>query len=397
MLIIPFQYAHDPTPACHLRFLDEAVIAKQSRFRNRRMLRPAIELDSYSCRAAIDFIDVDVHTINLTGMAAVRKWIMDSVKSESVFCWHLDGTMNSARSFTVRIQEPTATMLSKVERAIGCSRAGLARPTSIRTIEVSIDIYAKSGKQDDRDRMVGLLQRTYLPGMETWTTRVTPRFVVGDPSSTTHLIKHPPKNQCVYPCQLPPSPPLDSTTYFGEQDGPWMVRVQNKVTDRRSGTTARSLLDEEKRARIEVTLRGPELQKLGLVSLSRLSNFRFAGLQGKFFHFALPTFIDEPVLTQHSAVAAEVNRTDQECFCQGGVVCLERWRNLKEQWLSAKPLATTVKQSPLQRLRKDARVLGRSVQYRRAGTGRYGTTISYSELNEMVSSALRDLDRRTRF
>ena len=133
MLVIPLHYAHDPTPASHLSFVDEAVIAKQSRFRNRSMLRPAIELDSYSCRAVIDFIDVDVHTINLTGMAAVRKWIIDSVKSESVFCWHLDGTMNSARSFTVRIQEPTATMLSGVQLAIECIRARDAPPRDILT------------------------------------------------------------------------------------------------------------------------------------------------------------------------------------------------------------------------------------------------------------------------
>ena len=69
MLVIPLHYAHDPTPASHLSFVDEAVTAKQSRFRNRRVLRPAIELDSFSCRAVIDFIDLDVHTINLTGLA----------------------------------------------------------------------------------------------------------------------------------------------------------------------------------------------------------------------------------------------------------------------------------------------------------------------------------------
>ena len=175
-----------------------------------------------------------------------------------------------------------------------------------------------------------------------------------------------------------------------------MVRVQNKVADRRTCNAKRVLLGREKRARIEVTLDRLELRRLGLISLSRLFRFRFAKLQGRFFHFALPTFLDEPDLPQHAAIAAEVNRTDRECFRQGGVVCLERWRRLKEQWLSAKPRATTVKQSPLQRLREDVRVLGGKVQYRRAGTGRYGATIAYSELNEMVSSALRDLDRRTR-
>lgn len=397
MLIIPLHYAHDPTPASHLRFLDEAVIAKQSRFRNRRVLRPAIELSSYSCRAVIDFIDVEVHTINPTGLSAVRKWITDAVMSKSVFCEPLDGTKNSARMFTVRIQEPTATMLSKVERAIKLSRAGLAQTASIRTIEVSVDIYARSGKHEDRARMVGLLQRTYLPGMETWTTRATPRFVVGHPSSTTHLIKHPPKDQCVYPGQLPPAPPLESTMYFGERYGSWMVSVQNKVGDQRNGGAMRVLAEREKRARIEVTLRGPELRKLGLVSLSRLSKFHFARLQGKFFHFALPTFMDEPDLPQHAAVAAEVNRTDRECFCPGGVVCLERWRRLKEQWLSARPGKPIRTHSHLQQLREDVRVLGKSTSDRRAGTGRNGTSISYRELNEMVSSALRDLDRRTRF
>lgn len=396
MLTIPLHYSHDPTPTSHLRFLDEAVIARQSRFRNRRMLSPAIELDSYRCRAVIDFIDVKIHTIRPTGVTAVRNWIVDGVKSESVYCWNLNGTSNSAQVFAVRIQEPTATMLSKVERVIERSRAGLAQPASIRMIEISIDIYSKNRSRRDRERMVGLLQRTYLPPMETWTSRATPRFVVGEPSTTIHLIKHRPKDWCVYPSHRPSAPPLDSTTYFGEQNGPWMVRVQNKVADRRNGSTMCVLLGREKRARIEVTLSEPELRKLGLVSLSKLSEFHFARLQGKFFHFALPTLMDEPDLPQHSAVAAEVNRIDRECFLQGGVVCLERWRCLKEQWLSERPGKPIRKQSHLQQLRDDVRALGKSTPDRRAGTGRNGTSVSYQELNAMVSSALRDLDRRTR-
>lgn len=397
MLIIPLHYSHDPTPASHLRFLDEAVIARQSRFRNRRVLRPAIELDSYRCRAVIDFVEVEIHTIRPTGVTAVRNWVVDGVKSESVFCRNLDGTKNSAKVFSARIQEPTSKMLSKVERAIEHNRAGLAQPASIRTIEVSVDIYARSGKQEDRARMVGLLHRTYLPVMDTWTTRATPRFVVGDPSATTHLIKHLPKDQGVYPEQVPPGPPLESTMYFGERYGSWMVSVQNKVGDQRNAGTMRVLAEREKRARIEVTLGGPELRKLGLISLSGLSRFRFAKLQGRFFHFALPTFLDKPVLPQHTAVAAEVNRTDRECFCHGGVVCLERWRRLKEQWLSTKPKKPIRTHSHLQQLRQNVRALGKGISDRRAGNGRCGTSISYRELNEMVSSALRDLDRRTRF
>jgi hypothetical protein len=327
----------------------------------------------------------------------VRKWITDAVLSPSVYCWNLEGTSNSARKFKVRIQEPTAKMLSKVEHALRLSRAGLARPGSIATLEVSVDFYAKSGKQEDRDRIVALLQRTYLPGMETWARRATPRFVVGDPSSTTHLIKHRPDGQWVDPEELPPPPPLESTVYFGEKDGMWMVRVQNKVGDQRTGGVTRILAEREKRGRIEVTLHGYELHKLRLTNLATLSKFRFAKLQGEFFHFALPTFVDLPALPEHAAVTSVLNKSERECFSRGGVVCLERWRHLKRLWFSVRPSKGPRTQSHLELLRQNFRVLGKSISDRRVGTGRFGTSVSYEELNEMVSSALRDLDRRTWF
>lgn len=53
-----------------------------------------------------------------------------------------------------------------------------------------------------------------------------------------------------------------------------------------------------------------------------------------------------------------------------------------------------VKISHMQRLRDHLRARGMSLKDRRAGRGLRGTTAAYAELNDMVRSTLRDLERR---
>lgn len=48
----------------------------------------------------------------------------------------------------------------------------------------------------------------------------------------------------------------------------------------------------------------------------------------------------------------------------------------------------------MQRLRDHLRARGMSLKDRRAGRGLRGTTAAYAELNDMVRSTLRDLERR---
>lgn len=395
MHTIPLHYSDGPSASSQLYFFDEAVVASQARVHGRRMLSPAIDLNRYRSNAVINFIEVEVTTINPTGNDAIRRWIVGAAKSESIFCKNVDGTPNSSTRFSVRVQKPTISLLSKLEFAINHSRAGLARPIAIQMIEVCVDFYSRVGSQDEREKMVGLLQRTYLPGMDTWVSNSSPRFAVADEPWTEDLLPRRRAGQCSYPVEMPTAPVLDSTEYFGSSGGPWMVSIQNKVTGRGTGFRMHALPDSEKRARIAATVTGETLRKLGLTNLSRLETFDFAGFENSFFHFALPTFLGKPISRQHAAVIAEVNRTDRECFSQGGVVCLERWRRLKEQWLTAKPQAKRGSQSPLQRLEADMRALGSSVLERGAGTECIGTTVSYRLMNGMVSAALADLHRRT--
>lgn len=83
---------------------------------------------------------------------------------------------------------------------------------------------------------------------------------------------------------------VDATSYFGEKNTRgW--RVMNKVTNQRTGPAATDLPQEQKRARIEVTLARELLQRLGVDTLGDLRTFPAQVISRECFSFWTPTIV----------------------------------------------------------------------------------------------------------
>ncbi|MDZ4088042.1 MAG: hypothetical protein U1E69_14730 [Tabrizicola sp.] len=343
----------------------------------------------------IDFVEVLITTKRNTDRNAVRRWVAECIGESSIWCKQVDGSKNSACQFRVSIYDPTVSLLMRLDKRIADSPAGLARSIEISELEISVDFYSRSGSDEERLAMFGILQRTLLPATSMWEQkRMHPRFTWGKQKNETRFLLPRSRSGTLHH-SLPDSPYLDSTVYYGEENSDWEIRVQNKVADQRRDTDARTLNRHEKRARIEVTLAGDRLTALKLKTLGDLDRVSFTTVQGEFFHFALPTFTESAFHPQLQSAEDELNRREREQFRGGGVACLERLRSAKKQWLQTVPTRMTgMKISHLQQLRNHLRAKGIALKDRRAGRGLRGTTVAYAELNDMVRSALRDLERR---
>lgn len=398
MLSVPLHHRNKLAPAVFVEFRREDFPSRQVRHTNCYALTPRLKLSNFRCRAVIDFVEVLITTSRNTDPNAVRRWVTECIGGSSIWCQQIGGSKNSASQFHVSVYDPRVARLMRLDKSITDSRAGLARSIEISELEISIDFYSRSGSDSERLAMVGVLQRTLLPPMAIWDHgRMHPRFTWGKEKGETRFLlpgfRRPGK---LHHC-LPDPPFLDATVYYGEENTPWEIRVQNKICDQRRDAGALTLDQNEKRARIEVTLAGKELAALGLKTLKDLERVSFTTVQRKFFHFALPTFPVIAPLPKLQCVQSELNRREQEQFKRGGVACLERLRVVREQWLQTAPTRKTgVKTSPLQGLRDNLRSRGVKPKDRRAGRGLHGTTIAYAELNNLVRSALRDLERRIR-
>jgi hypothetical protein len=78
---------------------------------------------------------------------------------------------------------------------------------------------------------------------------------------------------------------------LGAKDDDVMIRVMDKVMDRqRPDGTRVDLADNQKRVRIEVTVKGAELSALGITNIASLRKLKLITFQKRYFQFRLPTF-----------------------------------------------------------------------------------------------------------
>lgn len=398
MLSVPLHYQGPLAPASVVEFRREELSARQSRHKGRYTLMPRLKLDDYRCKAVIDFVEVEIITARNTDYKALRRWVSEGLGLSSIWCEPVGGSVNSASQFHLCIYDPKISNLLRLEEILEMCVAGLLSPVKLRRLEVSVDFYPRSGSENDRLSIVGVLQRTYLPPPGVWEReRAHPRFTWGPGKSSTAFFLPSSSSKGLNHLVVPEHSFLDSTVYYGEKDAAWLVRIQNKISDQRTGSSARMLNQSEKRARIEVTLAGSKLAALKLNTISDLAAVSFSTLQREFFYFALPTFLDSLALPHLQCVQEEINRREHEQFRRGGVACVERLRDVKEQWLAAAPNRKTgVKTGHLRVLRDRLRKKGIVPADRRTGQGPRGTAVAFAELNDMIRSALRDLERRIR-
>lgn len=395
MLSVPLFYRNAAAPAHYVEFRREDLCKAQARFQNRYTLVPRINPKQVRCKAVIDFVELEIVTKNNTNVPAMRRWVSEALSLPEPWCKQVNGEKNSATVFHITIHDPRIDRLEKLERDLRATTAGLAQPITIMKLEISVDFYPRSGSENDRLAMFGVLQRTFMPSMEIWTKdRDHPRFqsVAKEkptfllPSSTATGLHH----------QLVPRAAfLDATVYYGEKNGPASIRIQNKISNQRTKDDAVMLDQKDKRARIEVTLNGSALRKLKLLTIADLASFRFTKLQGDHFHFALPTFVDRARLPQQQDVQETINHRDRASFAEGGVLCLERLRVVREEWFSKDVTSGRFKRdSHVKVLAGHLKARGLTPTLRRTGWGDRGTTVAYETLNVIVRTAFQELGRR---
>lgn len=383
--IIELRSAKDPARRLSLEYVDEPVKLVQPRVVGRRAVKPAIDLGDYSCRAALDWLDISFELGRPTQFRYVQH-VIESVTSRLAFVEPASpGPGGVDTIFNVRVQDPHLHQIRECARSLEAKFGGKSEPY-VYGLEVSVDFYPSVPSDDSRGLMTAVLSRHFWPSRDVVSKlRDRPRFAWGrrarQTMRTLGLDRR--DDDILLNTAGDRHPTLDATYYIGQRIGRAMWRVMDKVRDRQRSRRWLDLPDAEKRARVEVRLDRLELKQLGVISLKDLLSFNLASLQGQYFQFMLPTFTSPG--GPYSNHDKYWERYRHERFLATGVVGLqamdeerERLRKVNRPELVRQLRAKGVKVAPA----------------RRAGSGRNGTLIAYKELNDRVAMALRKLQER---
>lgn len=396
--LTPFDPAR---PSRELSFIESQVGSRQTRFQDRRILTPGIDLKKYRFEAVIDFVVVRVFA-----RRTQHQWIQKELRTVlECDCWIKPinpGEGKEADEFDIKIQEPRSSkIVAAAIHAVGEKR-GERRTPQLREIEFSLDVFSRDSTEDAREIMVGLLQRTYFAATKRWVNHLDmPRSTA---SITGQIGGEPTSNY------LPPavgeerdpsltvrpgpeefrSPFLDGTMYLGEKDTSGMIRIQNKVKDKQypEKDTFDALSADQTRARVEVTLASHDLELLGLRNVRDLADFSYTKLQKKYFQFMLPTFAGVD-MEKSSAIRAVVDLEERKraaVFLKSGLLALMRSDEAWEKHAA----------SERPEMKRVFRLHGWPIVQNRVGRGSNSTMIAYEALNKQVALAFRHLGERER-
>lgn len=367
--------------AHHLHILPNS----QARLRGRSVLEPAVELDSYRFEALIDWIELQVSFDRMTQIQHVHHALEPIVVDRKCHITRLNtgdgGTFSECR---IRIQEPKSlAQVITVASTLSTTFGARVEP-SVSALEVSLDIYARNNEQEDRRALLGALQRTIWTGRDIWSNpNSRPRMAYAKGAEGTKRLIPPPDSTKDMACALVPEhhmpPALDSTVYLGAQDDDVMIRLMEKIIDtQRQDGTCVELENEECRVRVEVTLRGAELDLLKISKVSQLKTFKFAQLKKRYFHFKLPTFRS----TSNAALVQKLQ---------------DKWH--ADTYLRTGVLGVTAREAESRRLRKRhhagllKHLADRKMKARRKNNCQ-STFVTWSNLHVKLDAAFRQLDKR---
>ncbi|MEB8386880.1 hypothetical protein OO012_06540 [Rhodobacteraceae bacterium KMM 6894] len=390
----------DPTrPRRELTFMESPVASKQARFQNRRMLIPEIDLKKYRFKAVIDYVVVRVFT-DKTQHQWIQKALRTVLERDSWISPVNPGAGKESDEFDIKIQEPSSAALVAAAIEAVSKERGERRAPELREIEFSLDVYSRGGDEQERDKMVGLLQRTYFAETTRWQDDMDmPRTIAmnvgeSDPKTETSYLTPEMGAKRNSSLNVRPgadefrSPFVEGTMYLGAKDTSGMIRIQNKVRDQQypEKGTFNALAADQARARVEVTLKSCDLELFGLRELRDLKGFSYAKLQKKYFQFMLPTFAceDPEKSSATNAVVALGEHKRADVFLKSGILALLRrdevWENHKA---SERP-----------KVKKVFRLQGWTINQSRTGSGSRSTMISYDLMNKEVATAFRHLGER---
>ena len=315
-----------------------------------------------------------------------------------------------ADRFVVRIQEPAplAILLDLAERLQ--TKFGFTTAPVITGIEISIDAYPKTPNDKERARLLIAMQCTILTKRDIWTEQNSrPRTVykktnaLSDQTNVTETEPAKPQVSMHYLAPLcdgtrasitdglrpdrylPPA--LDGTMYLGAKADGMMIRLMDKIIDEQKPDGSHTVLPtDRKRVRVEVTLQGQELTRLGLTDLASLETFSFSKLQGDYFQFKLPSFENgSRTVTSAACIAHNMQEEKRKAvFRKSGIMGL--------MYMDAKRRAWRALELPT--IKSNCRAMGMKMKGSRVGTGITQTLVSYEAMNQKMALALRDLGHR---
>lgn len=375
---------------------EEPLAARQKRLQHRTVLRPRIDLAGYSTRAVLDWVDIKFRL----GRPTQWMWLQAEVEKAIgqkcfVSNWHQPG-IRDGQEFITRIQESSLEMLLEAERAVR-DRWTLQEPASVEEMEVSVDFRPTTPSEDALDLLFGVLVRCHLPNRDVMSVpRDRPRFAWGTGDGMNCFVlaagdDHPERNDSLLVSVDHDAPvPIDATYYCGSDNAQSSWRIMTKLLDRQNRATGTTLVlpEDQRRVRIEVTLRRDEVEGLGIKSIADLTTFRWQTLQGSYFQFRLPTFADVSHLPASAIRSVKERREHQRRtkFLNAGVVGLKAMDEAQRRLNEHRRREVNKAASSDQRL----------PAAKRDGAGFYGTLIAYDELTRPVLWALRHLGKRMR-
>jgi hypothetical protein len=378
---VVLQAIKDPTRQVVLEYLATPSTAAQRRVAGRTVVHPVIDFNDYTCRAVIDWVDINFWFAQTTQFRFVQDILRPMIGRQPRVDPIEPGLGNESTMFRVRFQEPELDLLAKCEEELDkrfiCELQGV-----IHSIEISVDFKPKIPSSDKIGRMVGVLARHLFPdrdfmaeGLDRprffWRRRKEPTFLMGANNLLSSHADRP--------------APIDATFWVGRKDGPVSWRVMEKTIDNQNieAGTWDDLPISEHRARIEVTLDRQELIDLGVNFLDDLRTFNFAKMQGRYFQFMVPTFENDFAGKHPARKALELDRWIR--FLNAGVVGLVAMEGARQSFRdNARP-----------ELKRQVRANKHKIRpLTRVGTGTSGSFLAYEALNGRAAMALEDLKDR---
>ncbi len=382
--------------------------------RDRRILKPIIDLNKYRCRAVLDWIEIQLDTPNEHQAVNVRRtavgFLKDVGSSSSVFVTGLTRTSPYIGSkFILRIQQPNPhEIIPFCKKLVGKydpDRKSV-RDMPITAIEVSVDFYVKNHKALSTDalnllrwQMTEVLKRHLKPAAAlTEKESNHPRFFTGTGgsgsakplvASDTRQVSAKQRAEInrlnlsesiLAPLRIGAhrQAPIDTTYYIGKKASPVMLRVMDKITDQRDPVRniAVDLSPAERRSRIEVTLL-KETDEVGgpaavdLNTLKDLFGFSFKPIRKLVFEFFYPTINK---FDEMSDLPFPVNITELAVFERSGVYGLDR---------AHRSIAEINKR----------RYQERELPTERVKIGSKGKAMSFEEMNRKIDRAMTKLSK----
>jgi hypothetical protein len=365
--------------------------SSQRRLAKRTVLTPAIDLGNYRFRAVIDWIEFRLHFGQPTQVQHVQAVLRRFLPRNSFIAPEDKGPGDVFSICSIKVQEPASLVLIATIHKALVNTFGEAAGSRVTGIEVSVDATPKEPSDAARGLLLGAMQHTIWTDRDIWSDRMDrPRGSIGRGKSKNFTLSpDPDKDDTEVSRSVPENhktPFIDGTVYLGAKESDVMIRVMDKLVDaQRPDGTRDVLADDRKRVRVEVTLKGKELEKVGITDIASLDRLNLQTFQKRYFQFMLPTFSKRD---QPKTGADALHNTQQE------------WRAQTYLWsgimaLTAMDMASAKRRKAMAPgLQKILRTMNHTTARTWAGKRLASPVVSWAAMNSKVNVALRDLMKR---